>query len=265
MIDFSLTQAPAVPDLLRVGRPGDGGYAVPQSMLGACDGVIGAGVRDDWTFEAAARALMPRCACLHLYDPTTHARQLWWRALKTLHKCVAHAATLDGTRLREDLHRLLAPLRYARLRRDGITHFKEWVGGNAGLPMSTLISRAQKDGSKSLLLKIDIEGAEFNLLTGVDGWASAVPMIVVEFHDLDRKADQFNRVLRELAPWFVPAHIHGNSGRGLLPCGFPTVAELTLARRDLLPQPVQCVTHDYPRPGLDQPNERGAQSLVFRA
>ncbi len=43
-----------VGDLMRVGRPYDGGYVVPRSALMAADHMISVGINDDWSFERAS-------------------------------------------------------------------------------------------------------------------------------------------------------------------------------------------------------------------
>jgi hypothetical protein len=43
-----------VGDLMRVGRPYDGGYVVPRSALITADYKISVGINDDWSFERAS-------------------------------------------------------------------------------------------------------------------------------------------------------------------------------------------------------------------
>lgn len=265
MIDRDLTRAARPADLVRLGRPLDGGYAVPRSILSDCDGVVGLGVRDDWTFEVTASRGMKACRCLHLYDPTISLPWLGRRAVRSLPKLAAHAVTFDRDRLREDIHRLLAPLGYAFFPLRGIRHFSEWAGGEAGLKAAEVVNRAAQAGARTLLLKLDIEGAEYGFLDDIEAWAPSVALIVAEFHGLQDSPGRFNDCLRSLDGCYAPVHIHGNTGAGQLPCGFPRIPEITFVRRDLLAPGAVCVQHSYPIRGLDQANHRGGSPLAFDA
>ena len=40
-------------DLVRIGRPNDGGYVVPRKIFSLCDGLLSYGINKDWSFERA--------------------------------------------------------------------------------------------------------------------------------------------------------------------------------------------------------------------
>lgn len=265
IIDRTLTTAVRPRDLVRLGRPGDGGYAVPADLLRTCDGVIGLGVRDDWTFEHAAASRMQRCRGVHLYDPTTTMRWLTGRSLRVLPKVLAHTITMDRARLSEDLHRLVAPARYLMFPVRSTHHDREWAGERVGTPLRTIIERMKSEGASNILLKFDIEGGEYQLLEDPATWAPDVAMLVAEFHDLEPDPSAFHSLLRLINQFFTPVHIHGNSGAGQLACGFPRVPEITFVRNNLLPSDVRRSAQKYPVPGLDQGNQRGQDPLAFDA
>ncbi len=265
MIDRSLTMAVRPPCLVRLGRPGDGGYSVPLDVLRTCDGVVGLGVRDDWSFEEAAARAMSHCHGVHLYDPTTTFGWLFRRCLGVVPKFIAHAATLDRPRITEDAHRFLAPIRYLRMPLHSTVHFREWAGGHQGTPLSTIIERLRAQGANRLVLKFDIEGGEYELLGDPGTWATHVALVVAEFHDLEPDPSRFHDLLGTINQHFTPVHIHANSGAGVLPCGFPRVPEFTFVRTDLLPTGSRRAIQRYPIAGLDQGNQRGHKALAFEA
>ncbi|MBM4111691.1 MAG: hypothetical protein FJ254_10145 [Phycisphaerae bacterium] len=265
MIDRNLTMAARPERLVRLGRPGDGGYVVPCDLLPSCDGVIGLGVRDDWSFEDAAAACMSCCHGVHLYDPTTTLAWLVRRSIGVVPKTVAHAIVFDRVRLSEDVQRLVAPGRYLMFPMRSTRHFREWAGGATGTPLTTIIDRMRGQGAERILLKFDIEGGEYQLLGDVPSWALHVAMVVAEFHDLEPDPSAFHALLSQLNQCFTPVHISANAGAGLLPCGFPRVPEITFVRTDLLPKGARRATQTYPIPGLDQGNGRGQAPLAFEA
>ena len=38
-------------DLIRMGRPNDGGYVIPEKIFSFCDGLLSYGINKDWSFE----------------------------------------------------------------------------------------------------------------------------------------------------------------------------------------------------------------------
>lgn len=265
MIDRELTKGVRTADLIRVGRAFDGGYVVPRSILLMCDAVVGLGIKDDWTFETTAARHMDGCRCIHLYDPTMSLIWLLQRAISVLPKMLAHAMLLDRPRLKEDVHRMLAPVRYMLFRGRGGMHFQEWAGGDGGVNASEIIHRALAAHGSAVLLKVDIEGAEYGLFGDVEAWADHVPLIVVEFHGLATDTTPFNSALRDLVRLYTPVHIHGNTGAGQLSCGFPCVPEITFVRSGLIASRMPRCSLPYPVPGLDQPNHRDHSALSFEA
>lgn len=191
MIDRELTKGVRMADLIRVGRAFDGGYVVPRSILSMCDAVVGLGIKDDWTFETTSARHMHICQCIHLYDPTMSYGWLCQRAIGVLPKLFVHALLLDSRRLKEDLHRALAPARYMLLCGHGGVHFREWVGGESRIKTTAIIHRAKAAHGRAVLLKVDIEGAEYGLFDDVAAWADDVPLIVAEFHGLAADTEPF--------------------------------------------------------------------------
>lgn len=115
--------------------------------------------------------------------------------------------------------------------------------------------------ARDVLLKIDIEGAEWDVLDTTPSAALArCPQICVEFHGLlalddSRFGRRANRVFRKLAATHAVTHVHGNNcGRIAEVRGatLPDVLEVTFAARrcfEILP-----TDERFPGP-LDAPND----------
>jgi Methyltransferase FkbM domain len=114
-----------------------------------------------------------------------------------------------------------------------------------------------------LILKMDIEGSEWDVL---DALAGAVigrfGQIVCEFHDFHRILeadwrDRALRVFRKLRETHAVAHIHGNNFRPMISIGhvlIPDVIELSFVRSRSYA--VNDTAADFPGP-LDSPNDPG--------
>lgn len=117
------------------------------------------------------------------------------------------------------------------------------------------------DSAGDLLLKLDIEGAEYEVLhSASDALLARCRIVVVECHHLDHlwsapffrlAAPAFDKLLRTHAC----VHIHPNNGGGMLRLRgleLPPVMEFTFLRHDRMP-PAPSYCTDFPHP-LDRDN-----------
>lgn len=209
--------------LYRLGNPkGDGGYAVPYNVMKQTDVLYSYGVGDNSSFENDYTNITSKPA--HLYDHTVNCNP-------TYIQHSFHKEGLSGT-LRGNPD-------------EGITnnylyHLKE-----------------NGDEGKNVLLKIDVEGAEYEWLrnTDINELSKSVSLLVIEFHNahaqiagsLDRVFDKYNVV-----------HWHCNNFGGIIN-NFPSVPEITFLRKDISLEGNPVVgslvsNKEYPILGLDIPN-----------
>ena len=228
------------PGLVRVGRDGDGGYVLPAAAFDEVDAVLSFGVSDDWSFEESCLLRRPGRP-VHAYDPTVGLWTFFRRSLKRRF----------GSERRPGVF-----FSYLRFFSGNRRHFSEWVGGRPG--QTGVLRAAERLGpSARLLVKMDIEGAEYGVLGELAALAPRLACLVIEFHDVPAHADEIAELVRRLAPTHPVVHLHGNNFAPLGPDGVtPTVIELTFARAGLLPADQPLFAGSLPRAGLDQPNNR---------
>lgn len=124
---------------------------------------------------------------------------------------------------------------------------------------SILLDANLADG-RDLLLKMDIEGGEWEILASLDEDVTRrFRQIICEFHDFNQIGQsawrlRANRALERLTRTHSVIHVHGNNSRNLLRVGnipFPEVLEVTFARQDYELQDSRVV---FPT-ALDRPND----------
>ena len=270
-IDRSLTRSVHRSDLVRVGSEFDGGYVVPAAILAECDGILGLGIHADWSFEEHALARMAARRA-DLYDPTTTLPWLWSRAPWGLVRIVGGLLSGKAKRVADGRARLSAAWRYRSFFTGAVRHVRAFIGASdrvgdgAGV---VGIERAMRElearGATRIVLKMDIEGAEYETLSGIARWGEAVDLLLVEFHGIDADTARFNALMRELSALFVPVHLHGNNSAPLTADGFPSMVEITFAARRVLPQPIEVAERAYPDARLDRPNSLRGPDISFRA
>lgn len=126
-------------------------------------------------------------------------------------------------------------------------HFKKLKvsaeDGEGEISVNSILSSNGLLKPKSVFLKMDIEGSEWDaLLTTSDETLNSFTQIVCELHDLNLMAnDQFYekmiKVLRKLKNKFEVFHIHGNNCAPLLICSgagtIPQVLEIGFANKEI--------------------------------
>jgi hypothetical protein len=142
-------------------------------------------------------------------------------------------------------------------------HQKRVVAAPAGvedISLSQILADDRLAGDREIIVKMDIDGAEWEVLAGADSAVLArIRQIVVEFHDLRSFPDRgFRRTalraLHNLASTHACVHVHGNNCEPFVVIGgipFPNTFEATFVRRaDCALTPSVA---SFPTP-LDQPN-----------
>jgi len=126
------------------------------------------------------------------------------------------------------------------------------------------------DSGKRMVLKVDVEGAEWRWLSGADrGELVMFDQILVELHDLGDVArhTEYAQHLQHINRDFFLFHVHANNFVPLLdlPEGpLPPLLECSFIRKDLCPCHLN-ETEAFPLAGIDQPNfpDRADPDLDF--
>ena len=207
-------------ELQRVGGALDGAYVM--APIGTVDGALSIGVGHDVTWDQAIAA---RGIPVHLFDPTVNG--------------------------------LPEPVAGGSFHKIGIGAAPGMLDGMELRPLDALRTLAGMSESRELLLKVDVEGAEWASLCATD--FAPFQQVLLELHDLSRlqdaaSADEVLRTVRSLAATHRSVHVHANNegafnrydGRW-----FPDVIEVSFVRRDLLADAVPATSLVA---GLDRPS-----------
>jgi hypothetical protein len=254
-------------DLVRLGRDNDGGYVVSERVCGATQMVLGLGISTDWSFEAAFHARNPAVRVIGV-DGSVSA-QVFRRMAKA--RAAAALRGLLGLRYRAMRFEISEARELLRLARD----LESFFGRNGGfrerfitadespcsITWQSLIAEvpAGVRNAGGVFVKMDIEGAEYEVLPEVLRDASSLSGMIVEFHDCDVQWDSFAALMELAKRDFAIVHVHGNNWRPLIPGStIPTTLEVTLMHRRLLaPGEERPAQASYPLAGLDQPCHPG--------
>jgi hypothetical protein len=220
-------------ELIRIGGTGDGGYLVPDDLLGisAC---FSPGIANNVSFEKELAGLG---ISSYMADHS-----------------------VDGPP--EDSEKFDFEKLYLNTESDGVMNIrlKDWVE-----------LKAKEPGD--LILQMDIEGSEWEVLMDTPmETLSRFRLIVIEFHRLDQMLtshtdfEVVKSVFTRLRQQFSPVHLHANncfpalSYQGL---SIPRVLEVTFLRNDRLTQTGTRYEPQIPHP-LDEPNTPYKEVVLTR-
>jgi hypothetical protein len=246
------------PDLVRLGPHGDGGYVVPRVAVNRAACLLSLGVKQDWSFERAFVAANAQTRVIGVdpsVGPALFARQILSNAAGVV------AAALTGRRRERRRHAAVfsRSIDYFRFFGRRHRHLRRRVVGTpragSDVSLDDLLESVAQAPPLGVVLKMDIEGGEYDVVPHVAAHAARFACVVVEFHGIGRRPARFVDAITALESGFRIVHVHGNNYGEYVPAvGLPDVLEVTWLSTELMPGTPPPSPHRYPRAGLDWPN-----------
>jgi hypothetical protein len=216
-----------VGEKVRLGCLSDGGYVIPKIALKNCDYLFSYGIGDNISFDEDYVLLTNGIA--HCYDHTID-----YSFFEKNSNIIFYNEGLSGKKT-ENTNNFLAHYRFLKL-------------------------------TKKVLLKIDVEGAEYEFFENTDlyEFSNIVNCITIEFHNLqdDNVRNLFFKIIKKLNIYFYICHLHGNSDNEFFQLNgfdFPKLLEITFINKKITTL-VKIDKNKYPS-NLDFPNSNNGQEL----
>lgn len=139
----------------------------------------------------------------------------------------------------------------------GIIFVKEGVAAEKRDKMDSYMNHHKKFGGEAPLLKIDIEGWEYEVIESIpQDLLEKSPVLLLEVHNLDTKLDKFVQMMEKINQTFALVHIHPNNWGITFDVDgypFPEVLELSFVNKKYTPA-LEEVILDLPLADLDRKN-----------
>lgn len=225
--------------IVRLGKENDGGYVVPLAALEEADAVLGYGIADDISFE---RQFSQR------YNKPSFGFDGGVPNIDTGHdKCYFYSECIgDDTHL-----------------------YRKQVSSQKVSTYSEHLKRFDLE-NKKIFLKMDIEGAEFDVFDDILRHKDNITGIALECHMGDNPGE-VRKLLSSLSRDFILTHVHGNNCCDSLDKMFfsknstraiPRVLELTYINKNLVTSYKIAKNQKHPI-ALDQPNNVDVPDCKF--
>lgn len=253
---------PSILDMMRIGPPRDGGYVLPVESLLQAEALVSIGISTDWAFESEFSSLCPRAA-ISMFDRSSGFTGFITSAVRHL---------VDGPGSARK--RIVKAWRYVKYAvsfvihqwRYGFRFKRKWV-------MCTVADRRREVSisevltaipqSTKVILKIDVEGAEYELLDELRIWlknGGRCVTLLIELHDFGAHRQDVARFLHDVQEYLAVAHLHVNN-YGPVSFGIPSVVEISMCPTSWVEDEKRI---SLPLDGLDYPNNSSLPDPVIR-
>jgi short-subunit dehydrogenase involved in D-alanine esterification of teichoic acids len=102
-----------------------------------------------------------------------------------------------------------------------------------------------------VLLKMDIEGGEYETILEILDASQRIEAICIEFHDVVTNRQRFLEIVTLLLRDFAIVHMHINNA-GMITNNIPNILELTFTKYDYVD--TETIDYNLPLTNLDYPN-----------
>lgn len=203
--------------LFRFGSIDDGGYFLRPGTLKISQLLFSGGISSNLEFEYDTFRFNDKINII-MIDPTVSGPKLILKGLARLF-----------FKKPDKIRYLFNALQFNYLvRTSRCKHLKLWLKQ----PESILkIAKETFNQNKNILLKLDIEGSEYDFLEEISAHLDCFSALVFEFHDLHKKHELLISFLESCSKQFDVVHLNINSSGGFDGEERPKCVEVTLERK----------------------------------
>ncbi len=244
---FNFLKPYEVNDLIRLGRNEDGGYIVSESIIKSSNYLLAFGMGADWSFEEDFLKLNKNNK-VEIYDHTVDFLFFFKRLYKSI-KRLFYLKSSPKNILKKTQH----ILKYVQINKDSFIHIKKKVAlknNDNVIDIENIFSNLK---SNNIILKIDIENYEYKVLENIMKYKDIIKMIIIEFHELDNRRNEFLSLMLNIQKYFYIIHLHGNNISGYCKDKLPKTLEITFANKNIKSLNLK-ESMSYPIKNLDFPN-----------
>jgi hypothetical protein len=204
----------------RFGSINDGGYNISHKHILEADILFSGGISSNTEFEYDLFRFNKKIQII-MVDPTVSKSKL-------LAKAILRMFLFKREKLRYFINTLVFILMVHSGR---AWHINKWLSTKTGI-LDCLQEKITYFDTKKVLLKLDIEGSEYDLLAEILTHIHLFDCMVFEFHDLDSKYLKLYNFLKKCSSHFDMIYLEANPCGGFSKMGQPKVVEFTLERRN---------------------------------
>ena len=246
--------------LIRCGSKCDGGYVVDKNVANNCKNLVSLGVGDNWSFEYEFIKKNKNIK-IYAYDYSLRHFDYLKNILKYFRRFITFRSSYNSLKIVLDNYRNFRNFINCK----NINFYKEKitypVRNKSENDIHGVFSRINID--EDVAFKIDIEGSEYNIINQIKKYSNKIELLVIEFHQIDKKKKKFEKYIKELNKKFSIIHLHGNNFTSTTNDFLPITLEITFLNKKYIVQKKNRKVYNFPIKGLDSPNNFAERDLNF--
>ncbi len=240
-------------NLIRIGPNSDGGYVIHKDSIHLTKKIITCGLSDDWKFEKNFTQLNKNCSII-AYDHTVD-KDFWYQRFK---KDLIHFFLLKKLRWKKII-KIFDYIDYRKFFDNKNKHYLKKVVKNS-IKENEISLHEILQNVNEIILKIDVEGSEYDILSDITKNSKKIISLIIEFHDIKRNLDKIENFIIE-NKLLKLIHIHGNNWKDIDSNGNPNDIELTFVNIDRINVANEKSEKNYPIPGIDYKNFKRKEDI----
>ena len=257
---FDFLKPIKIESLKRVGVKKDGGYIVDYNIVLNTDYLLSFGMGTDWSFESEYIRLNKK-GVVHIYDYSINFYTFLRPFFKYLKRFLTFRLSYKDLLIRFNFFKEY--IKFINCK--NVNFFKEKISKNIEKNIKTTSTDEAFDRLEKInkiIMKIDIEGSEYEVFEEVIKNYNKIEMLIIEFHEIDKHEIQFEYIVKKLKKYFDIVHLHGNNHCGLAKSGIPKALEITMISNKYKPTKIN-YEKNFPNKYLDYPNDPCKNDLFF--
>jgi len=243
-------------NLVRIGPKLDGGYILDKRIVHITKKIITCGLNDDWEFEKHFLKINQSCEVL-AYDHTVN-KKFWIERFK---KDILHFFLFKKIRLRKIIS-IFKYYDYINFFKNKNKHYELKISNENIKNKEITINEILKDHD-NLILKIDIEGDEYNILNQILKNSKKINALLIEFHDIQKNMRLIKKFI-EKSNKLKLVHIHANNYQCIDKDIDPSVIELTFTNIEKIRFEQIITKKKYPIENLDYKNSHRKDDYTLK-
>jgi|TARA_B110000967_G_C18778608_1_gene507017 hypothetical protein len=249
-------------EVMRIGKDKDGGYIFPKNEFKNIDLIISLGMgseSENWSFEQEYLKKNKNTNVI-FYDHTVSIKNYMISIFRIFRRLIKMRYRF------KDLINILRHFFYYLILmcNSKIFHIKKKICKQPNHINEINIEEIfNKTLSNKVLLKVDIEGSEYEIIDQIINFSDKIVSLIIEFHHIDKFESSFQEKIMKLKTKFEIIHIHGNNNTGILDSNIPKTLELTFVNKANYKGNKNDFIYDFPIEGIDFPNNPNFKDIYF--
>ena len=235
-------------NLVRLGRKYDGGYVIDKRVIAKTRTIITCGLEAEWSFEKEFQKNNRNCKIL-AFDHTVNKKFWIDRFLKDFISLLL----LKKIKLNK-IFDVFKYIEYLSFFSGNNKHYLKKIVSKKEVKNNQITITDAIGNNQDILLKIDIEGDEYKVLSEVDKNFNKINLVIIEFHDLQKNLKKIKNFIKKTK--LKNIHINANNYGMVDVNGIPQVIEMTLINPKKFKIKNSKTKRNYPIKGLDFKNRK---------